>query len=327
MLLPDFELQRPESLDEALVLLKELEKQKKTYSIMAGGSDVIPNLKKIYRAPDVMVSLKKMTKQLSGIRLEEGKLLIGAMTKLETLINDAHINKYAPALAYAASKVASPQIRQQATIGGNVLVDNRCVHYNQGAVGRASESGCFKAGGDACQLIPNATRESSPVCRARFVSDLAPVLIVMQSKIVFRNSKETQSKLLKEIYSEDGLDSQKIAEGEIVTEIEVPIAPTETVMYEKLRIRNAIDFPSLGVAVRIKKHGDKIDLKVCLTGVNTTPVELDFQEENYNSKEEFLLDIEKQSTKKVSPLKQDFFPPQYRRQMIPVIVKRLLSES
>ncbi len=331
MLLPEFELKRPENIDETMALLIDLEKQKKSFSLMAGGSDIIPNLKKIYKAPQVIISLKKMTQQLSGVRFEKDKLLIGSMTKLDALVNHLEIRKHAPALAYAAEKVASPQIRQQATIGGNILVDNRCVHYNQGAVGRASEGGCFKAGGEACQLIPNATRESTPVCRARFVSDIAPVLIVMGAQIVFKNSKGEQKVLLKNIYPKDGLENQKLSVGDIVTEIELPVnvksANDEFIKYKKLRIRDAIDFPSLGVAVRVKKVQGKLDLKVCLTGVDIAPVFLEFSEKDYKTKEAFLLDVEKQSTKNVNPLKQDFLPPRYRRQMIPVIINRLISES
>ena len=124
MLTPEFKYYRPQNLEEVENLVASLNKDSKSYMFLAGGTDVIPRFKKLNSAPAVVISLGAL-EPLKEISMESNNLSIGAMTKLSTLIDSPLIKKNFPILAETASQIASPQIRNQATVGGNILVDNR----------------------------------------------------------------------------------------------------------------------------------------------------------------------------------------------------------
>ncbi|MCB0365261.1 MAG: FAD binding domain-containing protein [Bdellovibrionaceae bacterium] len=294
---------------------------------MAGGTDLIPALKRQGQSPQSVIALSQIA-ELKGIRLaaQEKALHLGPLTRLVDVAKDLLIKEHFPALAETAALVASPQIRNQATIGGNIMVDNRCKYYNQSDVDRVSHGACFKAGGGICHLIPKATPKSVPVCRARFVSDLAPVLILANTQLVIQGRSGERLLPMKDLYEQEGLYGARLNPGEVLVGIEIPLPLPGMIRYDKLRIRQAIDFPSLGVAMLKEKRGDKEILQACLTGVDTHPVHLEFVRQDYGSDEEFWQTVAQVAMKSVTPLKQDFFPPQYKRQMIPVLLKRLYKD-
>lgn len=324
MIVPDLKLYRPESLSEMEHLICDFSQNKKTFRFLAGGTDLIPHLKRGEENPDALLSLRRLG-ELRGFREEEETLVIGAMTSLWELATCDVILKKLPWLAQTASQVASPQIRNQATLGGNLLANNRCKFFDQGSTNRDCHEACFKAGGDVCHLIPNATRESDQVCRARFVSDLAPMLMIMGAQAVITGSQGQRSILLKDLYSRDGLGNVKLPE-ECLCEVRVPLNLEGHWGYEKLRIRKALDFPSLGIALRLQGQAGRRELSVCLTGVDTHPSLLKFSESDHQNEEDFLSDVETCCMKSVAPIKQDFFSPRYRREMIPVLIRRWLKK-
>ncbi len=166
LILANYAYHRPSELKEAVRLLRE-----EGSIIMAGGSDVMPQLKNAVIAPKALVDLGKIP-ELKAVTENEAGVRIGAMAVLSALAEDPVIRRCVPAVGKAARNVASPQIRNRGTIGGNVLQARRCFYYNQTEQWREGIPRCFKAGGGECLQIPN-----SPVCRAIYYSDLAPVLL------------------------------------------------------------------------------------------------------------------------------------------------------
>lgn len=339
MLMPSFSYERPTELGAALALLQRLTSAKAPYRLCAGGTDLVPDLKREGAPIGTLISLTKL-EQLRGVKeTSPGAFELGALTKLAEVARDARL----PAVvAETAKKIASPQIRNQATLGGNLLVDNRCVFYNQSPENRDVHAACFKAGGETCHLVPNAKRGSAPsqsaaacgsahaptpptLCRARFVSDLAPVLMLLDAQLHLASATGTRQVALRDFYLSDGIDRTKLAPGELLVRVTLPAQGSRRTHYTKLRIREAIDFPSLGVAVSWEDTAKGHRLGVAITGVNTHPVLLTL--DGATGQQDALLEQAcTEAPKRVAPLAQDFFSPNYRRQMIPVLIRRGLAE-
>ena len=137
---------------------------------VAGGTDIIPRVNQGIEKHEQFVCLEGLP-DMRGVSFEaDGSVRIGALTKLVEISENEALAQYG-GLREACSRVASPQIRNQATIGGNVLQENRCVYFNQSVSWRRVDH-CFKLGGDRCYQYPKALG-----CMALFQSDVAPVLI------------------------------------------------------------------------------------------------------------------------------------------------------
>lgn len=317
LLQENFDFVRPTSLAQLNDLVKEYQKQGQIFTFSAGGTDVIPQLKAQPYGLDKFISLNGL-QDLANVKKEGGYIVIGALTTLNTLANHDLIREYLPALAHAAHKVASPQIRNRATIGGNIMVDNRCVYINQSSINRECHSPCFKADGDVCHLVKSAKRGDEVLCQARFVSDTAPILLLLEAKITIAGPEGPRTIKLDDLYLNDGIDSKSIKSGEVITTIEVEIPENTGLHYEKLAIRAALDFPSLGVAVRITGK----DLSVALTGLNTRPGIFRANSDNYDTFDHMVTELSKQAADFGKTYNQDFFPRAYRKNMIPVFIRR-----
>jgi len=327
MLLPSFAHYRPETLKEALSLMASLDDGDVEYALYGGGTDVIPAMKRGLAAPQAMISLSGIA-PLSGILKDGETISIGALTTLNGLISHPLVIRHLPVIADTARKIATPQIRSQATIGGNVLVDNRCTYFNQGGINRDNHGACYKAGGDVCHFIPRAGKDGAPLCRSRCVSDLAPVLTLLGARLRVASRRGEREIPISELYPEDGMNPRAIAKDEVLTSIVVGPLLKIKVSYEKLRIRNAIDFASLGVAAGVEEKENRRTIKLCIIGMETRPLYQEFPEERFsgNSAQEIIEEISKLSIRDISPLKQDILPPPYRKSMIPVLVRRMLSD-
>lgn len=291
------------------------------YRFLAGGTDLIAHLKRGEERVSALISLKKMA-DLQEVSLIEGALLVGSTVRLSDLMDHPLVRKHLPLLSKVISEVASPQIRFQATIGGNLLANNRCKFVNQEATNRECHEPCFKAGGESCHLIPNATLQSHPICRARFISDLAPLLMVLGAHLRFRNSLGQEHRVpIRSFYPHEGLLAVKTRE--CLVGIEIPLAPqNQKLDYVKLRIRQTLDFPSLGMALAVAGAVGSRKLAICLTGVDVAPV---LVEVNESEGENFAARATELARKSVMPIKQDFFSPKYRKEMIGVFINRFFK--
>src|SRR5450755_646796 len=191
--LPEFRLLRPVDLAEAVQLIA-----KPGARVLAGGTDLLPNLRRGLEQPTTLVELGGVA-GLSEIAFDSDGLAIGAGVTLATLATDTRIAGPYRAIAEAAREVAGPQHRHAATVGGNLCLDTRCVFYNQSAWWRAANDFCLKRGGQTCHVAPQGQR-----CHAAFSGDLAPSLLVLGAEIDIAGAKGQRRIPLSELYVEDG---------------------------------------------------------------------------------------------------------------------------
>lgn len=245
--LPAFTVLQPTSVVEAVALLADLGPRAK---LLAGGTDLLPSLKNELFAPEVVVSLARVD-ELRGIRVEEdGTLALGALTSLAEIAASGDLARRAPALAQAAGLVASPQIRRMGTLGGNVLLDTRCRYYNRSYFWRSALGFCLKKDGTECHVVPGASR-----CVAAASADTVPALATLDATLEIKGAAGRRRVPVEALFGSDGAAS-RLAPGEVLVSVRVPPVPSgHRGAYGKLRERGSVDFPLLGVAVRLDLDG------------------------------------------------------------------------
>jgi 4-hydroxybenzoyl-CoA reductase subunit beta len=308
----NFALLRPASLDEAIAQMQTHPNAR----FLAGGSDLLPNLRRGIGVPDTLVALDGI-KALSEISETKTHVEIGAGVTLADLLASTLPTRF-PALN-AAAEIASPSLRQAATIGGNLCLDTRCRFYNQSKFWRKANNYCLKLDGDTCHVAPKGKR-----CHATFSGDLAPALLVLGAKIQVVNSKGARWQPLSDLYREDGLDHLTLAHGDLLAAVRFPVRKTRS-GYLKSRIRRAGDFPLAGVAVSLGRKGDTLtDLRVAVTGTNSAPLLFDGFEPQSMS-DETLSQINKRIGQAIKPMRTTNQAGLYRRQMVAALTKRLIT--
>ncbi|MGE5264427.1 MAG: FAD binding domain-containing protein [Acidobacteriota bacterium] len=263
--LPPFEYLAPKTLDEAVALLDQHANEA---MIVAGGTDLFPNMKRRQFDPKVLVGLSGLP-ELNGVKNGLG-YRIGAATTLSALSRDKKLHADYPALTTAAGLVSSPQLRNAGTIGGNLCLDTRCNYYDQTYFWRKSIGFCMKKDGDICLVAPGGHR-----CWAISSTDCAPVAVALDARVRLvgpRGSREIPAAAL---YRDDGMEYLSKARDEILTELVLPPADGVKSVYLKLRRRGSIDFPILGVAaaLRVAPDGTVQHARVVLGAIASHPVE------------------------------------------------------
>lgn len=248
--LPQCEVVAPGTVDEVVEALK-----RPGARVVAGGTDILPNLKHELDRPPVLVSLSRVT-ALRGIALDEaaGILRIGAGVTLTQLSEHAEVKRHFNSLSQSAGAVASPPIRNMGTIGGNVNLDTRCRYVNQSHFWReALGGGCLKSEGDVCFVVPGGRN-----CVAAMSSDNVPVLISLDATIVQVGPEGLRALPIEEFYKADGLAHTNAKPGEVTTELRIPLPtrPRRT-HYIKWSVRKSIDFPLISVALRFDLEADE----------------------------------------------------------------------
>lgn len=316
----DLTILRPENLLEALNVMGARVQAGENVKVLGGGTDLMPHFKRYPNEAATLISISRL-QGLGGIRKDGDALSIGASVRIADISENEVLRAHFPGLSEAAGLVASPQIRNRASVAGNLLVNNRCHFFNQSPVNRSYHSDCYKAGGGACHVIRNAKSGDHPLCRARFVSDLAPVFLVLGAKLKICSASGERFLNLNEFYLQDGIDRNALKPGELVVEIGISLRSRVRVAYEKLRIRRTLEFPSVGVAVGGEMEDGRVsELRLALTGVQTHPI-LVCEKPDGRDDEAFARLVER-AVDLAQPLRQEFFPPDYRRKMIPVLARR-----
>jgi 4-hydroxybenzoyl-CoA reductase subunit beta len=224
--------------------------------LLAGGTDLLPNLKHRLEAPELLVSIDKID-ELREVRWneDEGHLSIGAGVTLSQLAEDNELGDRFPSLAKAAGLVASPLIRNMATLGGNVNLDTRCRYVNQSEFWRSAIGGCLKSEGDVCHVVPKGRS-----CVAAMSSDCVPVLISLGAFLLQVGPNGEREVLLADYYSSDGIKHTLADPGEITAEIRVPLTSAATrASYSKWTVRKSIDFPLVSIAMHFALASDSVD--------------------------------------------------------------------
>jgi xanthine dehydrogenase YagS FAD-binding subunit len=272
--MPAFELFQPATVDDALRLLG---RYREDAWVMAGGLDTFDWLKDRIKRPKVVVDLSQV-KELSGIRPVEGGLEIGTMTTLTEVVRHPIVREKYSILSQGAEAAASPQIRNQGTIGGNVSQDTRCWYYRAGWP-------CYRAGGNACFAdTPTAINREHAIlgadrCVAVNPSDSAPALIALDAKFVLRTPKGERVVNAEDYFIGPGTDITRmniLRPGDLLTAIRLPADWAGTKFYfEKVRDRNVWDFPLMNVASAMVVTDGKIErIRLAVNAAAARPLRL-----------------------------------------------------
>jgi 4-hydroxybenzoyl-CoA reductase subunit beta len=264
MRLPPFTYLAPVSVTDAVKLMADHGPEA---MLVAGGTDLYPNMKRRQFEPSVLVGLRGI-RDLTGVRGSAATgMTIGAGTILTAVAEHAEIARSYPALATAAGLVSSPQLRNMGTIGGNVCVDTRCNYYNQSYQWRKAVNFCMKKDGAICLVAPGSHR-----CWAVSSSDTAPVLWSLGAKVRLVGPKGERVIPITALYQDDGIQYLSKQPSEVLTDIVLPPAEGWRSTYLKLRRRGSFDFPVLGVAVALRMEGDTVrEAAITLGAVASQP--------------------------------------------------------
>jgi xanthine dehydrogenase YagS FAD-binding subunit len=269
-----FELLQPTSIADAQKLLQQ---HGEDAWVMAGGMDSFDWLKDRIRKPKIVVDLSGI-EELKGVRTISDGIEIGATTTLTELVNHPVIRAKYSLLAEAAELVASPQIRNQGTIGGNVSQDTRCWYYRAGWP-------CYRAGGNMCYAdTPTARNREHAIlhaqrCVAVNPSDSAPALIALDAKFVLRTPKGERIIDAEDYFIGPDIDITRLhilKPGDLLTAIRIPSTWAGSQFYfEKVRDRNVWDFPLLNVASAMRLSGITIErIRLAVNGAAARPLRL-----------------------------------------------------
>lgn len=271
--MPAFELFQPTSIADTIGLLDRHEGA----WLMAGGLDSFDWLKDRIKRPSVVIDLGGVA-ELRGIREVDGGLEIGANTSLTTIARHPVVREKFGLLAEAAGIVASPQIRNQGSIGGNVSQDTRCNYYRAGWP-------CYRAGGNICYAdTPTAVNREHAIleadrCVAVSPSDTAPALIALDAQMVVRNSGGEEVVAARDFFIGPWLDITRMTmmqPGDLLVSIRIPgTFAGKPFYFEKVRDRQVWDFPLVNVASALSMNGTTIaDSRLVVGGVAARPLRL-----------------------------------------------------
>jgi 4-hydroxybenzoyl-CoA reductase subunit beta len=292
---------------------------------VAGGTDVVPNMKHRLFEPEHLVALKGIN-ELRGVRLEQDVLRIGAAETLTSVARNAEVRELFPALADAAGHVAGPQLRNMGTLGGNLCLDTRCTYYNQTEFWRGALGFCLKKDGDVCHVTKVGKK-----CVAAHSADTPPVLMTLGATAVLQGPEGPREVAVADFFVADGITNTVRAPEELVTEIRIPrSASRRRQAYAKLRQRNAIDFPLLTVAVSadVEADGTVRALDGVVTGLGSRPRVLSGWTdlaEGERLDDELVDELCARAHKQCHPLENIIVDPEWRRAMVPVYVRRALE--
>jgi 4-hydroxybenzoyl-CoA reductase subunit beta len=264
MRLPWFGFRAPASIDEAAKMLAAEGPQA---MLIAGGTDLLPNMKRRHQTPTTLVSLAKV-EALKKIANGHGAALGAGLTLNELVANPMVREKYA-GLWQAAAQVATVHLRNMGTLGGNLCLDTRCNYYNQNYEWRKAIDFCLKKDGETCWVATASKR-----CVATSSTDCAPALISLGASVRLVSTQGEREVALADLYRNDGIDYLTRRPDEILTEVKLPQAEGWRSSYWKLRRRGAFDFPVLGVAAAVKtaRDGTVEDARIALGAVSSRPL-------------------------------------------------------
>jgi xanthine dehydrogenase YagS FAD-binding subunit len=272
--MPSFDLLQPSSVGDAKKLL---EQHREDAWVMAGGLDSFDWLKDRIKKPKIVVDLSGI-EELKGVRKTSDGIEIGAMTTLTEIVNHPEIKEKYSVLAEAAGLVASPQIRNQGTIGGNVSQDTRCWYYRGGWP-------CYRAGGNLCYADTPVGRNREHAilgasrCVAVHPSDSAPALIVLDAKFVIQTRKGERIVNAEDYFVGPDIDITRInilQPGDLLTAVRIPATWAGASFYfEKVRDRNVWDFPLMNVASAKVVSGNTIQrIRISVNAAAPRPLRL-----------------------------------------------------
>jgi 4-hydroxybenzoyl-CoA reductase subunit beta len=298
----------PSTIAEAITYAQE---NAGNFKYLAGGTDIMANLFQENETSNCLIDISGI-KELKEINSAANYFSIGSLLSLDDLKNINFIKTNFPSILDAAISVGSPIIRKSATIGGNLLCENRCIYYNQSEWWRESAGNCLKCGGDIC--IATQGKKS---CFSEIVSDMAPALISLDAEIELYDIGGNTKIKLEDLYTGDGVQPRNISETAIITSILLPQSRAFKTVFKKLRQRKSLEFTSLTTAVSTDNNGK---VKIALGGVDPKVVVV---EGTINDNKDELI---KRCIKGSRAVNNDMFTRDYRRKMIKVYLEKAFIE-
>jgi 4-hydroxybenzoyl-CoA reductase subunit beta len=311
------DIHKPETVAQAIAMHRPGESR-----YLAGGTDLVPNLRRNIQKAQTLIDLSGLA-ELREIRADSQSLCIGAGVTLEALCDSDDVRTHAPLLAQAASLVAGPTHRVSATVGGNLLQDTRCYFYNQGDWWRTANEFCMKCEGDTCRVAPKSDR-----CYACYSGDLAPALLVLGAEANIAGPTGNRREPLSALFADDGMRHLKLAPGDLLVSVDVTAQAGWSAGYEKVRIRGAVDFPLAGIAVALKRDGERIAaLRVACTGVNSYPGLVPGLDALVGQKpgDAFFAALDKAVRREIQPMESTLAAAGYRRRVAVRVARKLVE--
>ena len=265
MRLPLFEFRAPQTVAEAVRIL---DGEGPEAMPLAGGTDLLPNMKRRQQVPKTLMSLQHI-QGFDRVELRDSGSRLGACVTLSEIAADRRFRNGMTALAQAASFVATPQIRNMATLGGNLCLDTRCNYYDQNYEWRKSIGFCLKKDGDICWVAPGSAK-----CVAVSSTDTAPALMALGARVRLVSHSGEREVPLTELYQNDGIHYIRRQPNELLTEVLLDSLDGWKSTYWKLRRRGSFDFPVLSVAAaaRLSSQGIVVDARIVVGSVACLPL-------------------------------------------------------
>jgi 4-hydroxybenzoyl-CoA reductase subunit beta len=308
MILPRFEYKRARSIAEAVDLYNYFKGQAR---YLAGGTDLIPLLKQRLFQPVALIDLKPVG-ELNTLSRDKRWLAIGANVALFNLKQDPTVQEYFPALAAALEATSCETLQMRGTLGGNILQDTRCLQFNKSLEWRTARGFCSKMGGPACNVVPKAQ-----ACFSNYCSDNAPALLSLSAQVKLVGPGGERTIKMEKLFSGDGRRPLALKPGEILTQFLIPLEKTQGT-YEKLRVRDSMDYPLAGVAVSVKGSS----ARVCVGGVGPAPRVYQLKQLDETSVKEGA----GQAVADAKPVLNAVLSPAYRKKMVGVLFKRAIKK-
>jgi 4-hydroxybenzoyl-CoA reductase subunit beta len=318
--LHSYAYQRPAGLSEALELIA---RHPDDAMLIAGGTDVMPNMKHRLFTPNLLIGIKSLP-ELRGIWTTHDELIVGAGETLADVSRNPLVQKYAFALSQAAGSVAGPQLRNMGTIGGNLCLDTRCTYYNQTLFWRNALGFCLKKDGTVCHVTKVGKK-----CVAAHSADTPPVLMTLNAVVDLVSPEGSRSVPVQDFYIADGIWNNVRRRDEIVTRVRIPL-PAESVVtsFTKVRQRNSIDFPLLNIAVAADIADETLrDLRIVVSALGSRPRVVTGLEKvavGQTLTAETIDAAAERAFQQCHPLENIIVDPDWRREMVRVYVKRAL---
>ncbi|HTO97887.1 MAG TPA: FAD binding domain-containing protein [Myxococcales bacterium] len=323
MTLPDLTVLRPSSVAEAVEALRANPGAR----LLAGGTDIVPNLKYGMYDTTRLVALRGLSRELRYVREEpSGELRLGALCSIDELAGSALLQARLPALADACAQIAGPQLRRMGTLGGNLCLDTRCVYVNQSYFWRNALGFCLKKDGTVCHVVAGGQR-----CVAAASNDTAPVLLALDASVRAVSPRGERILPLREFYLADGIHNTVLQPDELLTEVRVPAAAArKRQAFAKLRTRAAIDFPALNLAVALEIDGSAVkSVSLAVSALAARPALIKGLDDLHGRPADVLFaeELGRRARKQCKPLTNIGVDPEWRREVLPVLVRRTVLRA
>ena len=323
MRLPKFRYVAPRQVKKAISL------QKKSGKFLAGGTDLFVAMKGRISCPELLIDLNRIS-ELKGIEwCKKKRLRVGALSTLTQLKENPIVQKHFPVLSHTVALVSTPSLQNMGTIGGNLCLDTRCYYYNQSVFLKKRWEPCFKIGGKTCHVV-----RGGDSCYAVYSGDIASPLIALGAKVRVIGDDSAREIALQRFFSGSGIKPNILKFNEILSEVLIPTPPEHSgFSYQKLRLRDTMDFPLLGVSVFLHlegRDGRCRDARLVLGAVAPSPLVVEEAAQLIRGKEinpKLIEEVSQIAWKAAHPVANTASSPKYRRDMVRVFTRNAIQEA